>query len=152
MKKTLALLLCLAAFPARADFAQPVTDPVTKAACGECHMAFQPAFLPARSWAKMMDNLKDHFGDNAAMAADKADHVRKVLMAGAADVDGGRMGAKVMKRLEPGSTPLRITETAGFRRKHDGLAESAWKRPDVLTKSNCVACHKAADKGIYEDD
>jgi hypothetical protein len=149
--KKLVFALCIMTSPSLADYAQPVTDPLTVQACGECHMVFQPAFLPARSWAGMMDNLANHYGDNASMAADKAAHIRKVLMEGAADTGGGKMGSKVMKRLEPGSTPSRITETPLFLRKHD-LPERAWKRPDVVTKSNCVACHKAADKGYYEDD
>ncbi len=151
MKKlVLALGLALLAGPARAGYAPPVTDPLTVKACGECHMVFQPAFLPARSWGGIMDTLADHFGDNATMAPDKAAHIRKVLMEGAADTGGGRMGAKVMRRLDPGSTPLRITQTAPFLRKHD-LPASIWKRPDVVTRSNCPACHAAADKGDYED-
>ncbi|RAU23083.1 cytochrome C [Paramagnetospirillum kuznetsovii] len=149
--KKFALAFCLAASPALADFAPPITDPVTLKACGECHMAFQPSFLPARSWDKMMANPADHFGDNATMAPDKAAQIRKVLMDGAADTNGGRMGSKVMKRQAAGATPLRITETAWFQRKHD-LPERVWKRPGVVTKSNCVACHPAAEKGIYEDD
>jgi hypothetical protein len=148
--KKLTLLLCLGAFPALADQTRPITDPVTLQACGECHMAFQPAFLPARSWSKMMDGLADHFGDNATMAPDKAAHIRKVLMDGAADTGGGKMGSKVMRRLEVGAMPLRITETPGFLRKHR-LPESEWKRPEVVTKSNCPACHMGAEKGYYDD-
>jgi hypothetical protein len=146
----LAAALALLAFPALADHVRPVTDPVTVQACGECHMAFQPAFLPARSWNKMMDNLADHFGDNATMAADKADHIRKVLVDGAADTGGGKVGGKVMRRLDPATTPLRITETPAFQRKHQ-LPASEWARPGVVTRSNCPACHLRADKGDYED-
>ncbi|CAA7620286.1 diheme cytochrome c [Magnetospirillum sp. SS-4] len=146
----LALGLAVTALPASADSVRPVTDPLTLQACGECHMAFQPAFLPARSWTRMMDGLADHFGDNAAMAADKAAHVRKVLVDGAADTGGGKVGAKVMRRLGPDATPLRITETPGFLRKHR-LPASEWARPEVVTKSNCPACHVRAEKGDYED-
>lgn len=146
----LAAGLALAATPSLADSVRPVTDPVTLQACGECHMAFQPAFLPARSWNKMMDDLGRHFGDNATMAADKAAHVRKVLTEGAADTGGGKVGAKVMRRLGPDATPLRITETPGFLRKHR-LAASEWAKPGVVTRSNCPACHAQAEKGTYED-
>lgn len=146
----LAAGLALAATPAFADFVRPVTDPVTLQACGECHMTFQPAFLPARSWTRMMDDLAHHFGDNATMAADKAAHVRKVLVDGAADTGGGKVGAKVMRRLGPDATPLRITETPGFLRKHQ-LPASEWAKPGVVTKSNCPACHTQAEKGYYED-
>ena len=26
-----------------------------------------------------------------------------------------------------------------------------WKDPHVKSKANCVACHKAAEQGVYED-
>jgi hypothetical protein len=51
----------------------PVADPVVKEECGSCHIAFAPSMLPASSWKRMMDDLKNHFGDDAtidpAMAA-----------------------------------------------------------------------------------
>ena len=153
--KTLVLATFLAtlALPALADSVRPVTDAETKAACGECHMVFQPAFLPARSWNKIMDGLKDHFGDNASLAPDKVARIRKVLVDGAGDAGGnwGREG-KTLRGLEASATPLRLTEMPRFTRKHDRIAAREWKRPEVLTKSNCAACHSGAEKGYYEDD
>ncbi|MDD2399591.1 MAG: cytochrome C, partial [Sulfurovum sp.] len=35
--------------------------------CGSCHFAFQPGLLPERSWTKMLSNLADHFGSDAAL-------------------------------------------------------------------------------------
>ena len=41
-----------AALPARAgEHLPPVTDPAVKQACGACHMAYQPQFLPRDSSA-----------------------------------------------------------------------------------------------------
>ncbi|EME71693.1 hypothetical protein H261_02136 [Paramagnetospirillum caucaseum] len=148
----LAAALCLAALPARADRVRPVTDPETLAACGECHMAFQPAFLPARSWTRMMGQLSGHFGDNAAMAADKAERIRQVLVAGAADTGGGKAGSKALRGVGQYDTPQRITELPRFAAKHQRIAEREWKRPEVTSKANCPACHKAAEAGLYDDD
>ncbi|MBI3444937.1 MAG: diheme cytochrome c [Magnetospirillum sp.] len=142
-----AALLLVLALPARADTVRPLTDAETLKACGECHMAFQPGFLPARSWNRIMDTLTDHFGDNAGMAADKTARIRKVLVEGAADER-----AKTLRGLDANAVPLRLTETPRFVRKHDRIPERVWKRPDIVTKSNCVACHTGAEKGIYEDD
>lgn len=148
----LAAALTLAALPARADQVRPLTDPETVKACGECHMAFQPAFLPARSWTRMMGQLSDHFGDNASMAPDKAERIRQVLVAGAADTGGGKAGSKALRGIGSNEVPLRITELPRFQRKHDRISEREWKRPEVMTKSNCVACHRGAEQGSYEDD
>lgn len=120
------------------DWVPPVTDPLVQAECGSCHMAFQPAFLPARSWQVMMDGLKDHFGDDASLPPEKVAHITDYLVANAGrDRTGGQ-------------APQRITELRWFAHEHD-FPDRVWKRPDVVTKSNCIACHAAAEKGSYED-
>lgn len=136
---------------ARADWAPPVRDPVVIKECGSCHMAFQPAFLPARSWARLMDELADHFGEDLMLAPDVAQTIRTYLTVNAGDQDARGLGRKFVRRITPEAIPSRITETPPFLRKHR-LPESAWTDPKVVTKSNCQACHQAADRGFYDDD
>ncbi|MBI5164291.1 MAG: diheme cytochrome c [Magnetospirillum sp.] len=146
------LAVLLAAAPALADddWVPPVKDPLVLKECGGCHMAFQPAFLPARSWEAIMDGLADHFGEDASLPADTVRTIRATLVAGAADGERSRMGHKILRRLG-GGTPLRITETPSFERKHR-FPDRVWKDPKVVTRSNCPACHTGAEKGWYEDD
>jgi len=126
----------------------PVSDAMTKKECGECHMAFQPAFLPARSWEKIMDNLSDHFGEDASLPKDKAEHIKKYLMANAAD---RRWGSKMMRGVRKDWTPIRITELPYWKHEHEEeVPARAWKDPKVGSKANCKACHRYADTGIYE--
>lgn len=148
----LAPLLALLALPARAgdDWMPPVTDPMVQKECGSCHMAFQPGFLPARSWHKLMDGLADHFGEDVRLAADKEAAIRAALVAQAGDVARRGRAGKAMRRLD-GQTPLRLTETPDFLRKHQ-LPERVWKDPKVVSKSNCPACHRGAERGWYEED
>lgn len=154
MKRILLAATLAAAFsaPASADEMRPITDAETLQACGECHMAFPPAMLPARSWNKIMDGLVNHFGDNATLAPDKAERIRKVLVAGAADMEGGRAGAKALRGIGGTQVPLRITETPRFLAKHSEIPERVWKRPEILSRANCAACHPGAERGIFEDD
>ena len=126
----------------------PVSDAMTRKECGECHMAFQPAFLPARSWEKIMDNLSDHFGEDASLPRDKAEHIKKYLMANAAD---RRWGSKMMRGVRKDWTPIRITELPYWKHEHEEeVPARAWKDPKVGSKANCKACHRYADTGIYE--
>ncbi len=126
----------------------PVTDAMTKKECGECHMAFQPAFLPARSWEKIMDNLSDHFGEDASLSKEKTEHIKQYLMANAAD---RRWGSKMMRGIRKDWTPLRITELPYWKHEHEEeVPARAWKDPKVGSKANCKACHRYADTGIYE--
>lgn len=116
----------------------PVSDALVRKECGQCHMAFQPGLLPAASWERMMGNLADHFGDNAALSADKTSAIRAYLTANAG-------------RERRGDTPARVTEARWFTHEH-AFPDRVWKRPEVVTKSNCPACHQGAEQGLYDDD
>ena len=129
----------------------PVTDAVVKKECGACHMAFQPSMLPAKSWSRIMDGLADHFGEDASLDAATADHIKAYLVDNAADA--GWWGGKFMRGLGDDAAPLRITETPYWLREHNKeVPASAWRDPRVKSKANCLACHRAADKGYYDDD
>ncbi|SUS06946.1 Cytochrome C [uncultured Defluviicoccus sp.] len=114
-----------------------IAHPATAKECGECHMAFQPALLPAGSWLRIMDGLADHFGEDASLPADLTASIRAYLAANA-----GRSG-------DPKIT--RITEQSWFAKEHRFRA-SVWQRPEIKTKSNCLACHPRAEQGNYDDD
>ncbi|BAI73815.1 diheme cytochrome C (plasmid) [Azospirillum sp. B510] len=114
----------------------PVTHAATAKECGECHMVFQPGLLPAASWGRIMDGLRDHFGENAGLPADTASAIRSYLTRNAGRGDAGL---------------IRITEQRWWLRKHD-FAPSIWSREAVGAKSDCEACHRTAAQGLYEDD
>jgi hypothetical protein len=128
---------------------QPVRNETVLKECGACHMAFQPAFLPARSWNRMADGLTDHFGEDASLAADTLEIIRTYLAANAGDVIRQGRAPKYMQWVAPGGTPQRITENPDFLRKHR-FPDTVWKDPKVLTRSNCLACHRDAERGHYE--
>jgi hypothetical protein len=131
------------------DWMPPVRDATVLKECGTCHMAFQPGFLPARSWQRMMGELDSHFGEDLGLADDRIEIIRRYLTANAGDVIQQGRARKYMQWVAPGGTPQRITENPDFLRKHR-FAESVWKDPKVVTKSNCLACHRNAERGIYE--
>jgi Dihaem cytochrome c len=104
--------------------------------CGACHFAFPPQFLPARSWQAIMAGLDNHFGENASLDADTAKQITDYLVANAAGP-----GSPVLRGLDPQETPLRITETRLWNRIHHEIRPSVYDRPDIKSKSNCLACH-----------
>jgi len=129
----------------------PIKDKVVAEECGDCHMAFQPQMLPKKSWAKIMTGLSEHFGEDASVDAPTQKRIEKYLISNAAD-SGWRDG-KFMRGLAKGAAPLRITETPHWVREHNHeVPEGAWKDAKVKTKANCLACHRRANKGDYDDD
>jgi len=132
-----AALLGLAALPAAADKPRLPPDPVYKAECGSCHVAFPARLLPAESWAQLMARLDRHFGSDASLDAKAGETIGRYLAASAGRRDP-----------PPGAEP-RITETRWFRKEHREVSAARWKDPAVKSPANCVACHKGAEDGIY---
>ena len=131
------LLLAGAASASEMERVAPVRHEATLNECGECHVAFQPALLPVPAWRQIMATLDDHFGDNASLPADVAGSIERYLVANAGRGDAGETS---------------ITGQRWWRREHDEILASAWSSPQVVTRSNCAACHRDAERGYYEDD
>jgi mono/diheme cytochrome c family protein len=133
------------------EYFPPVTDKVALKECSACHMAYSPSFLPRRSWEAIMAGLEDHFGENASLDEATTKQITDYFVANAADA-GGR-SSRVLRRLGTRDTPLRISETPWWTRRHDReVRPGAYKDPRVRSKANCVACHRDAERGYYEDD
>ena len=131
-------------------FYRPVSDPVVKAECGSCHIAFAPSMLPAESWERMMGSLKNHFGDDASVDAETASRITRYLTANAADSGSGPQGEKLARGVSGNNPPFRITELPNWVRKHRKVPAWEWAHKDVRTKANCTACHADAERGDYD--
>ncbi|MCW8919177.1 MAG: diheme cytochrome c [Gammaproteobacteria bacterium] len=134
----------------RAPDVMPVEFALYQSECGSCHFAFQPGFLPARSWRQLMGGLADHFGDSAELAADDRQAIEAYLVTNAADRVAGRRSAKFMQSIGR-DTPLRITEVRYFRSKHDEVPARLLKHEQIGSFSNCIACHTRAEQGSYAE-
>ncbi len=143
------MMLGLAA-PLHADERMPVvTDELTKAECSACHMAYQPGFLPARSWKTIMSTLDSHFGEDASLSEADRSAIEAYLVANAADA-GGR-NSWMLRGVGENDYILRISEMPWWVREHRGeVSQRAWARAG--SKANCTACHRGADQGWYDDD
>jgi len=122
----------------------PVSSEVVQAECGACHMAYPPRFLPAASWRAIMAGLEDHFGEDATLDDKLKQGIESFLVDHAAR---GRAGK---------NPPLRITELRWWRGEH-GRMKPYLKRLSKrygrkIKMSECTVCHRAAERGNYDDD
>lgn len=130
-----------------------VTNKQYQSECSACHFAYQPGFLPERSWVKIMGSLDDHFGDNASLDEASRTSIENYLRGHAADRMPNRFSRSFMRSIREDATPMRISETAYFERKHDEVpARMVKDNPKVRSFSNCAACHTGADKGSFDED
>lgn len=129
----------------------PVSDPVVKEECGSCHLAFPASMLPAFSWQRMMNELDNHFGDNAAVDPAIAKKITTYLVANAGDTSRQVHGGKLLRGVDPAGAPQRITALPKWVREHRKVPDWEWRHKDVRSKANCAACHADAESGYYED-
>jgi len=136
----LAALLALAAMPAAADKPRLPPNPVYRAECGSCHVAYPPRLLPPASWQQLMQGLDKHFGSDASLDAKASEEISRYLAANAGH-----------REAPPGAEP-RITETRWFHKEHDKEVPAAlWKSAAVKSPANCAACHTRAEEGDYSE-
>ncbi len=162
--KRLILLLTLLAVPTsllahpilgfpRHRGVEPLTNPLYSESCGECHFAYQPGLLPARSWKKLMAPaaLEDHFGENAELDEEDRLAILKFLTSNAADTTWHyKRSIKITRSLAEDEAPLRITEVPYIKKKHSHIPR--WAVQDnrkVRSLSYCNRCHTRADKGAF---
>lgn len=124
-------------------------DETYKTECGECHYAFHPSLLPASSWSGMMAALDDHFGDNASLDIATRDAITSWLTANSAET-WDTEAANRFRRLAPGD-PWRITATRFWERRHHKIGKPVFASKPVGSKVNCIACHRDADSGRFDD-
>ncbi|MDQ6991695.1 MAG: diheme cytochrome c [Mariprofundaceae bacterium] len=163
------LILFTAFFTAQAAFAsdnffgiprfkgvKPVFNSVYKSNCAECHFAYFPGLLPARSWKKLLapKSLENHFGENAEMDESDRRDILDFLVRNSADDSHYKRSIKIRRSLRDGSTPLRITDVPYIKHKHSEIPAKLIKgNKKVRSLSYCVKCHREAkEKGIFDDD
>lgn len=109
--------------------------------CSTCHIAYAPGLLPAESWRKVMTGLDKHFGSDASLTDQENKEITAFLVNNASN------------RWSAPTAPLRITEAAWFKRKHDSheILPAVWKNPLVKSPANCAACHLQAERGDFSE-
>ncbi len=118
----------------------PVINQKFKSECTSCHMLYQPSLLPAKSWTKMMGNLKQHFGENAELDPAVQKEITNYLVKNSSN------------RFSSNQDVIRISETTYFKRKHDELSPSVFKRKGIGSAANCIACHSGAEKNDFSEE
>jgi hypothetical protein len=51
-----------------------------------------------------------------------------------------------------GKVPTRITDVPYIREHHHEISSDVLSRKPIGSLSNCSACHKTAENGVYDDD
>jgi hypothetical protein len=134
---------------------KPVTDKQYQQECGECHFAYQPGLLPARSWDRLLnaEAMRDHFSVNAEMDKDVLRTIHDYAVENAADKSWYKRSRKIAAATAEGPAPLRISELRYIERKHHEIPEKMVRgNNNVKSLSFCDKCHTQAALGVYDND
>lgn len=118
--------------------------------CISCHTLYPPHLLPKKSWVKMMDNLEDHFGDDASLEQEDVDSIKEYLLKNSAEVSTKESAYKILKSMDTNVT-LAITETPYWKKRHKEIDKNVFKRKKIGNISNCKACHNKIEQGLLND-
>lgn len=137
---SLALLLTM---PALADKAPMPSDAPKsyEAECAGCHLAYPPGLLSQKNWQNIMGGLGKHFGTDASLDAKSQTEITNWLVKHAAS-------KYKYSALAPDN---RISKSAWFIKEHDEVRAEVWKRPSVKSAANCMACHRDATSGGFNE-
>ena len=128
----------------------PNSNPLYEKECGACHFAYQPAWLPERSWRKVMTELREHFGDNAELKVTDRDAIIAYLLANSADHARSQRAIEMMTAIKPGEMPIKVTQVLYVGGIHGGFLDPDFRgEPQVKTLANCSACHPRAEAGNF---
>ena len=116
-------------------------SPLYTQECTSCHMAFPPGMLPASSWQRVMANLPKHYGVDASIEAAQLRQLTPWLVSHAGTV----------RRISENPPQDRISQSPWFVRKHHEVSADTWKRDSIKSAANCVACHRGAEQGDFEE-
>jgi len=129
-----------------------IDNPVYQDECGSCHMAYPPGLLPERSWLKLMAGLDNHFDDSAELDAANHKAITDFLVENSADKSDYRRSRKFARMGNGASVPIQISKMPYFIHEHDEIpARLVTGNKDVLSFSNCNACHRKAEQGSFRE-
>jgi hypothetical protein len=128
-----------------------VTNEVYRKNCGTCHFAYQPGLLPARSWLKIVDKPGGHPGGDLSLEKTAKAEIEKYLNQNSAEKTQSKRSRKILSSSGV-NVPTRISEIPYIKEKHHEIAQEVFLRKSIGSRGNCIACHRTAENGDYDDD
>ena len=77
--------------------------------------------------------------------------IKNYLIMNSAENSGWDKAGKILSSTI-NETPVRISEVSYIKRKHWGVRNSIFQRSSIGSRGNCIACHKSAETGLYDED
>jgi len=97
-----------------------------------------------------MDNLENHFGDDASLDEKDKTSIRDYLVDNSAENSTKESAFHILKSIQNIET-IAVTKTPYWEKRHDAIDKRIFASIDVAAKSNCKACHQNIEQGLLND-
>jgi len=132
-------------------YAPKVNNATYQKNCSACHFAYQPGLLPAGSWKALLEKPDGHAGGALSFDDKTMSELKNYLMQNSAENSGWEKSKKILSSTI-NEAPVRISEVSYIKRKHWGVRNSIFQRSSIGSRGNCIACHRSAETGLYDED
>lgn len=120
--------------------------------CGSCHITYPPYLLPEKSWALMMSDLENHFGDDASIDKKTNLSILSFLEKNSSENSSHEAAYKILKSLKGNNSTIAITKTPYWEYRHKDIEKDIFLSKEVKSKANCSACHQDIEYGLLENN
>lgn len=98
-----------------------------------------------------MNDLENHFGDDASLDEDARINILNFLVQNSAETSTKEFSVKILDSIG-NKDIIAITQTSFWKNEHKKIAKAVFDHKEVKSKANCKACHSDIEKGLIEDD
>jgi hypothetical protein len=98
-----------------------------------------------------MDEPGAHPGGTLSLDEKRKAEVKYYLIQNSAENSHSKLSKKIMDSIGS-DAPVRISEIPYIKHKHREIKQEVFARKAIGSRANCIACHKSAETGLYDDD
>ncbi len=118
--------------------------------CSDCHIVYHPSLLPKKSWSLMMNDLEDHFGEDASLDDETRNEIAGYLSRYSAENWDSEAANNFITVNE--KKPFQISATPYWEMRHKNIDKEIFNIKKINSISNCEACHSDAKAGQFFDE
>lgn len=98
-----------------------------------------------------MDNLANHFGDDASLDEFETKNILEFLVKNSAETSTTQASFNFLNSIN-NKDIIAMTQTGYWKRKHKEIPDELFKNDKIKSKANCKACHGDIEKGLIENE
>lgn len=98
-----------------------------------------------------MNNLENHFGDDASLQEETKNHILSFLLKNSAETSTMQSSLGFLNSIS-NKDIISMTQTKFWDEKHKKIPKEFFQKEDIKSKANCKACHSDIERGLIENE